>query len=173
MKMYGLHLNSNEHFNLEIVFLQPGRVVTLIHSENPDAKVWGMGYKIAESNKTDVLNHLDHREKNGYERHKVVFYPYPVSETQSNEPKSILLYLATKENPSFAGENDSLEKIANQILGAAGESGRNVEYVFKLADAMRQLYPGEDDDHLFELERILKTHDPNACDSRPQLMKEG
>lgn len=148
-------------------------MVTLIHSENPDSKVWGMGYRIAETNKTDVLNHLDHREKNGYERHKVLFYPYPTSETQFNEPKNILLYLATKENPSFAGQDDSLEQIAQQILGATGESGKNVEYVYKLADAMRLLYPGEEDDHLFELERILKAHDPGACDSRSQLSKEG
>lgn len=148
-------------------------MVTLVQSKNPDSKVWGMGYRIAESKKIDVLNHLDHREKNGYERHKVEFYPYPESETQINEPKTILIYLATQDNPSFAGHNDSLEQIANQIQGAAGESGKNIEYVYKLADAMRQLYPGVDDDHLFELERILKAHDPGFCDSRSQLSKEG
>lgn len=137
-----------------------------------------MGYRIAKSDTIDVLKHLDHREKNGYERNQVKFYPHPPSETQTNEPKDILLYVATQENPSFAGQQDSLDQIARQIFGAIGESGKNVEYVYKLAESMRQLYPGEDDDHLFELERILKTHHAGAaniaCDgSRSELSKEG
>lgn len=137
-----------------------------------------MGYRIARNNTNDVLEHLDHREKNGYERNQVKFYPHPSSETQSNDSKDILLYVATHENPSFAGQHDSLDQIATQILGATGESGKNVEYVYKLAEAMRQLYPGQEDDHLFELEQILRTRNPGvangACDGkRSNLSKEG
>ncbi|EDS26261.1 conserved hypothetical protein [Culex quinquefasciatus] len=138
---------------------KPGRVVTLIQSKDPDAKVWGMGYRIGSADTQRVLCHLDHREKNGYDRHRVLFYPYPPSDAQTNDPKNILLYVATVDNPSFAGQSDSLEAIAGQILSAAGESGKNPEYVYKLAEAMRQLYPGEEDEHLFELERILRAMD--------------
>lgn len=118
-----------------------------------------MGYRIGSADTQRVLCHLDHREKNGYDRHRVLFYPYPPSDAQTNDPKNILLYVATVDNPSFAGQSDSLEAIAGQILGAAGESGKNPEYVYKLAEAMRQLYPGEEDEHLFELERILRAMD--------------
>uniref|UniRef100_A0A182K0E1 glutathione-specific gamma-glutamylcyclotransferase n=1 Tax=Anopheles christyi TaxID=43041 RepID=A0A182K0E1_9DIPT len=141
---------------------RPGRVVTLIHSEDPESKVWGMGYRIGASEKRKVLKHLDHREKNGYDRHIVKFYPYPPSTEQLNDPQPILLYVATQDNPSFAGPNDSLEEIATQILDSVGQSGRNPEYVYKLAEAMRQLYPGERDDHLFELEQLLLKRDPLA-----------
>ena len=39
----------------------PGRVVTLIASENPEEKVWGVAYEIPTDEKT--RNDLDHREK--------------------------------------------------------------------------------------------------------------
>ena len=43
----------------------PGRVVTLIPS--PGARCGGMAYEVEHT----VFEHLDHREKNGYERHAV------------------------------------------------------------------------------------------------------
>ncbi|XP_049284472.1 putative glutathione-specific gamma-glutamylcyclotransferase 2 [Anopheles funestus] len=153
---------------------RPGRVVTLIHSEEPESKVWGMGYRIGAKDKQQVLNHLDHREKNGYERHSVKFYPYPWSTEQLNDPQSILLYVATQDNPSFAGQSDTLDAIAEQIITSVGQSGRNPEYVYKLAEAMRQLYPGERDDHLFELEKLLLKRDPLAnVPRKPDLALEG
>uniref|UniRef100_A0A182NMS4 glutathione-specific gamma-glutamylcyclotransferase n=1 Tax=Anopheles dirus TaxID=7168 RepID=A0A182NMS4_9DIPT len=141
---------------------RPGRVVTLIQSEDLESKVWGMGYRIGAEETSQVLEHLDHREKNGYERHRVKFHPHPWSAEQMNEPQPILLYVATQDNPSFAGQSDTLEAIAEQILTSAGQSGRNPEYVYKLAEAMRQLYPGEQDEHLFELEKLLLQRDPQA-----------
>ncbi|KFB43901.1 hypothetical protein ZHAS_00011724 [Anopheles sinensis] len=135
-----------------------------------------MGYRIASKDKQQVLQHLDHREKNGYERHSVKFYPFPWSQQQLNDPQPILLYVATQDNPSFAGHNDELETIAEQILISAGQSGKNPEYVYKLAEAMRSLYPGEEDDHLFELEKILLKRDQSSTDgdiNRSELSKEG
>uniref|UniRef100_A0A8W7Q2Z2 glutathione-specific gamma-glutamylcyclotransferase n=1 Tax=Anopheles coluzzii TaxID=1518534 RepID=A0A8W7Q2Z2_ANOCL len=159
---------------------RPGRVVTLVHSDDPESKVWGMGYRIGASEKLQVLSHLDHREKNGYDRHCVKFYPYPPCTAQLNEPQPILLYVATQDNPSFAGLHDTLDEIADQILGSAGQSGKNPEYVYKLAEAMRQLYPGERDDHLFELEQLLLKREcrpePPTTDgdtSRSEASKEG
>lgn len=154
--------------------------MTLVHSDDPESKVWGMGYRIGASEKLQVLSHLDHREKNGYDRHCVKFYPYPPCTAQLNEPQPILLYVATQDNPSFAGLHDTLDEIADQILGSAGQSGKNPEYVYKLAEAMRQLYPGERDDHLFELEQLLLKREcrpePPTTDgdtSRSEASKEG
>ncbi|XP_055601729.1 putative glutathione-specific gamma-glutamylcyclotransferase 2 [Uranotaenia lowii] len=141
---------------------KPGRVVTLVYSNDPESKVWGMGYRIAKHAAAQVLSHLDHREKNGYDRHRVLFCPYPVSDTQTNAAKNILVYLATKDNPSFAGHNDNLVEICTQILGASGASGKNSEYVYKLAEAMRYFYPGEVDEHLFQLEHMLRLADPDV-----------
>uniref|UniRef100_A0A2M4AYL2 glutathione-specific gamma-glutamylcyclotransferase n=1 Tax=Anopheles triannulatus TaxID=58253 RepID=A0A2M4AYL2_9DIPT len=157
--------NSIDHRG---TFDRPGRVVTLIHSENPESRVWGMGYRIAGNEKAEVLQHLDHREKNGYERHRVQFYPYPWSAEQLNDPQPILLYVATHDNPSFAGLHDTLEQIAEQALGAVGQSGRNPEYIYKLAEAMHQLYPGEQDEHLFELEKLLLSRDPVMLERNKQ-----
>jgi glutathione-specific gamma-glutamylcyclotransferase len=113
-----------------------------------------MGYQISQAERDSVLKHLDHREKNGYDRHHVKFYPHS-SETNAVEPKQILLYVAKHDNPSFAGMDEDLEKIADQMYTAVGESGSNREYVHKLVEAMQTLFPEVQDDHLFGIERIL------------------
>lgn len=113
-----------------------------------------------------MLEHLDHREKNGYQRHSVTFYPYQSTAAAAEfskqtvvagaaKPRPICLYLATEDNESFAGELP-LSELAAQVFSARGPSGANVEYVYRLADAMRSLFPGEPDEHLFELERLLR-----------------
>lgn len=115
-----------------------------------------MAYKIADHKKNATLKHLDFREKNGYERHIVQFYPYPMNQPQYKPFLKLLVYVADKENDSFAGPNDELNTIAKQVYDAVGPSGTNREYVYNLADAMRKYFPGKSDDHLFELERILR-----------------
>ncbi|XP_034935276.1 putative glutathione-specific gamma-glutamylcyclotransferase 2 [Chelonus insularis] len=54
---------------------KPGRVVTLLASNNSEDEVWGIAYKIAAENVDSVVNHLDFREKGGYKRKTVLFYP--------------------------------------------------------------------------------------------------
>ncbi len=44
----------------------PGRVVTLI--EQPDAICWGTAYRLEHERAAQTLQHLDHREKGGYDR---------------------------------------------------------------------------------------------------------
>ena len=41
-------------------------------------------------------------------------------------------------NPNFLGPG-SLEDMASQIRGARGKSGANVEYVLRLAEALREI----------------------------------
>ncbi|KAG7309158.1 hypothetical protein JYU34_005080 [Plutella xylostella] len=135
---------------------KPGRVVTLIPSDKLDSQVWGVAYKIREEDIKKVTEHLDFREKNGYSKKTVTFYP---RDTQ-NQPFEITLYLATEENESYAGPKP-IEEIAAQVVSCAGPSGSNKEYVYNLADAMRQLVPEVKDDHLFELEAAVKKVDPD------------
>lgn len=113
--------------------------------------VYGMGYKLAADKQAEVLDHLDYREKNGYVRHETTFFPM-----DNSEPKSTIVYVANEENPSWNG-NHKLEEIAVQISEAVGPSGHNNEYLFKLADAMREFFPDVVDDHLFKLERIVRS----------------
>lgn len=128
--------------------------MTLVPTNDDNSVVYGVAYKIADEKRKEVIEHLDFREKNGYERHLVRFYPLDSSTDDSME--NIVIYVATKDNESYAGHRNDLNDIANQIFEATGPSGSNREYVFRLADAMRQLFPNHDDDHLFELEKLLK-----------------
>lgn len=128
--------------------------MTLVPTNDDNSMVYGVAYKIAEEKRKEVIEHLDFREKNGYERHLVRFYPHDTSTDDSME--NIVIYVATKDNESYAGHRNDLNDIANQIFEATGPSGSNREYVFRLADAMRQLFPNHYDDHLFELEKLLK-----------------
>lgn len=121
-----------------------------------NSNVCGVAYKIPEAKRQEVIDHLDHREKNGYERHRVTFYPLDSTDGANEKIENILIYVATKENTSYAGHCCDLNDIANQVFEARGPSGPNCEYVFRLADAMRHLFPKHPDDHLFELEKLLK-----------------
>ena len=119
----------------------PGRVVTLVpqHDEFCD----GVAYLVDHP----VFDHLDHREKNGYQRNDVelVF---------DDGRRSGVVYIAHRDNHAFLGPAP-LESIARQILVSHGPSGSNVEYLYELACALREL--DADDRHVFELEAHVKS----------------
>lgn len=98
-----------------------------------------------------MINHLDYREKGGYERTPVIFYP----KDNEIEPFEIIIYLASCDNPQYAGPAD-IDSIANQIVASVGPSGTNVEYVFNLAKSMRDIAPEVHDEHLFTIERKVQ-----------------
>lgn len=140
-------------------FWQPGRVVTLIPAEK-DKRVFGMAYEIEDT----VMSHLDFREKNGYERFNVQFFPledHQDKATQHSDPFDLTVYVATESNVSFAGPK-AIPELAKQVIEATGPSGRNRDYVYNLADAIRELFPGEDDPHLFALEAEVKRLEKEA-----------
>ncbi|CAH1635996.1 unnamed protein product [Spodoptera littoralis] len=135
---------------------KPGRVVTLIQSNDPNSKVWGVAYKIRSEDAAQVSQHLDFREKNGYSKKTVTFHP-----KDNIEPFQLTLYVATEDNESYAGEA-SIEEIAKQVLSCQGPSGTNKEYLYNLAAAMRELAPDVEDDHLFSLEAAVRRLDTNT-----------
>lgn len=129
-------------------------MVTLIPADNDESIVYGVAYKIPKEKHQEVIEHLDFREKNGYERCLVHFHPL---DSQNDVIENIVIYVATKDNESYAGHRNDLNDIANQIFEAHGPSGSNREYLYRLADAMRQLFPTNAcDEHLFELEMMVK-----------------
>jgi cation transport regulator ChaC len=106
-----------------------------------------MGYAIAPDVVDGVLAHLDHREKGGYERRDVLLYL-----DGDAAPLPALVYLATERNTEYLGPAP-LSELAKQIRAARGPSGSNVEYVVRLAEALRAL--GADDRHVFDLVAAL------------------
>lgn len=119
----------------------PGRVVTLVPS--PRALCRGMAYLVDH----EVFEHLDHREKNGYER-----IPVRLTMEQPGVTVDGLTYIADKHNHAYLGPAP-LPELANQVARSAGPSGTNSEYVLQLAEALRQL--GANDPHVYELEILL------------------
>jgi len=122
----------------------PGRVVTLIKSEG--SHCMGMAYRVS----TEVFDHLDVREKNGYLR----FFT-PMTFDDGNQVDG-LVYVASEDNAAYLGPDDD-ESMAQQIANAHGPSGPNAEYLQKLAESLREL--GAHDEHVFTLDSLLARFD--------------
>ncbi|MCA9664058.1 MAG: gamma-glutamylcyclotransferase [Myxococcales bacterium] len=122
----------------------PGRVVTLL--EQPGARTWGMAYRLEAASAHEVLARLDVREVAGYERRELDVT------LADGRTVSALCYIATPQNPSYLGPAPLAEMVAH-VRRSRGPSGDNVEYVRRLADALREL--GAQDEHVFELAAAL------------------
>jgi cation transport protein ChaC len=119
----------------------PGRVVTLIPSAGAVCK--GVAYRVEH----EVFEHLDHREKNGYERHAV-----SIALTAQQRQVGGILYVARDDNHAYLGPVPMAE-LAAHIDESSGPSGSNRDYVLALASALREL--GDPDPHVLELESLL------------------
>lgn len=118
----------------------PGRVVTLI--EAPGERCDGVAFLIEPS----VFDHLDFREKNGYERVRVGIH-------FDEDAVDGVMYRAAEGNHAFLGDA-TIDDIALHVSGSHGPSGSNSDYVFELARALRDL--GVADEHVFAVEARLK-----------------
>jgi len=117
----------------------PGRVVTVIKA--PGERCYGRAFLIEPG----VFEHLDRREKNGYERNSI-----DICFDEAQIPG--VVYIAATTNPAFLGDAP-LDVIAAQINRCKGRSGTNVDYLLKLARALRRL--SISDPHVFELETLV------------------
>jgi len=152
----------------------PGRVVTLIASEDPEEKVWGVAYEIPLDEET--RKHLDHREAGGYSRRDATFYPtadcsvneaFRIAKTasggdnnndvdgQSKPEIPVTVFIASEGVEEYLGPQ-TLESIADVIAVSVGPSGKNTEYLLNLAVAMKKLVPDAEDDHLYGLEKMVR-----------------
>ncbi len=124
----------------------PGRVVTLV--ADPGAQCWGMAYRVGEAVYAEVVAGLEIREKGGYsaDSMKLIFDTVPSGH-------KALVYIATPGNPNYLGPAP-LEDIAAQVCASSGPSGHNVEYVTRLAEALRGM--SAEDDHVFALENLVR-----------------
>jgi cation transport regulator ChaC len=123
----------------------PGRVATLV--AEPGATCAGMAYRVAPA----TFEYIDFREKNGYLRHAVAL------DFGGDEHAEGLVYIADAGNAAWlgaAGETD----IARHVAASSGPSGRNSDYVLKLAEALRDL--GANDSHVFAVEAELRKLSP-------------
>jgi glutathione-specific gamma-glutamylcyclotransferase len=119
----------------------PGRVVTLI--PETASRCDGVAYLIEHT----VFDHLDYREKNGYQRTDVTLQFGDASAAG-------VVYIAPHDNHAYLGPAPE-PRIAAQIVASHGPSGSNVDYLFRLASALREL--DVVDRHVFELEALVET----------------
>ena len=142
----------------------PGRVVTLIRAEK--ARCAGIAYRIDRR----LLEHLDYREKNGYERVPVILtLSAPAGTDRGGKPAAGgggarcvpgVVYIAHPGNRAFLGPAPVAD-MADQIRHASGPSGSNFDYLVHLANALRQL--DIHDRHVFALEAaVLKARGSNS-----------
>ena len=120
----------------------PGRVVTLV--PDPDASCEGVAYFVDDSVAEATFAGLDHREKNGYERHPVRL------EFRDGDACDGVVYIAPAGNRAWLGPAP-MDDMVEQIRRSAGPSGANIDYLRELAAALREL--AIDDPHVFTLER--------------------
>jgi cation transport regulator ChaC len=120
----------------------PGRVLTLVPS--PTTICRGVAFEVEHS----VYEHLDHREKNGYERHRVTITLTDIEQTVDGT-----IYLAGKDNPAFLGPDDP-DAMAAHIARSRGPSGSNRDYLLNLDEALFRI--GESDDHVADLARRVR-----------------
>jgi len=146
----------------------PGRVVTLIASEDPEEKVWGVAYEIPLDEAT--RKHLDHREAGGYSRRDATFFPVGEccvndnlkldaaprdNKDQNKDEIPVTVFIASEDVEEYLGPQ-TMESIADVIAVSVGPSGKNTEYLLNLAVAMKKLVPDAEDDHLYGLEKMVR-----------------
>lgn len=123
----------------------PGRVATL--TPDPRGYVEGLAFRLDAETADGIFEGLDHREKNGYRRANVVL------RFRGGGTAEGRVYVAPEDNDAFLGPAP-LGEMAARILASAGPSGTNRDYLFRLADALRE--HDVRDDHVFELERRVR-----------------
>jgi len=125
---------------------KPGRVATLVPEDK--GLTCGVAFEIEGETALSYLNSRE-VELGGYSTSVVTFY------SRSGHRFPCLLYIATPNSREWSGPA-STEKIAKQILKSEGPSGHNVEYLLRLADFMNKFIPESYDEHLQDLERIVR-----------------
>ena len=129
---------------------KPGRVCTLLPDK--DSVCWGIVFTLDPLHIKESIEKLDFRERNGYSVESLEVFTHQAD----TEPlyTQVLTYIAKPDNEVYLGDAP-IDLIAKQVVDCSGHSGKNSCYVLKLAQAVRELMPHVEDDHLFSLERAI------------------
>lgn len=118
-----------------------------------DLNVSGVAYYIEPKNVAAVQEYMEIREQDGYSTHVVHFnvHSYPkndafvegvLSQIPLNGDRSICIestvYIGTLANKSFVGP-EHITETSKIIRSSKGPSGRNIDYLRQLTDAVREL----------------------------------
>jgi len=123
---------------------RPGRVVTLV--EETHSVCEGLAFKLPANKQSKILQELDYREKDGYER---IFLTVDYIH---KSPFEVLTWVARPGNESWLGDAP-LSTIVDQIRGAEGLSGPNSDYVIELDKALKKR--GIEDTHVHTIANAL------------------
>ncbi|KAK3288560.1 hypothetical protein CYMTET_3971 [Cymbomonas tetramitiformis] len=130
----------------------PGRTVTL--ERRVGAQTWGTAYKLPEDKREQIIEYLEVREKQ-YDVREVLPLFTELSQGEAVAPavEDALVYIATEESANYLGVA-TIDDLAMQMATARGPSGENAEYLYRLAEAMREM--GVLDKDLYRLEEKVK-----------------
>jgi len=110
--------------------------------------VWGKAY-LLPGRRDDIMAYLDHREKNGYQR-----LPFEVT-AHSGSLLQVLCYVGCSEGGSFVGPEEERDT-ASIIRTAVGPSGKNIDYLRKLHQSLRDMERMEP--HVERLLRLVESY---------------
>jgi glutathione-specific gamma-glutamylcyclotransferase len=119
----------------------PGRVVTLLQDEG--ATCGGAIYPVPDAQIDAALVELDDRESGGYARAEVL-----AEVPGEPEPVRAVTWIGHPDNPNHVAPAP-LSTVVDLVRRARGKSGTNVDYVVRLAAALRSL--GWSDPEVFAL----------------------
>eukprot|EP00240_Pyramimonas_obovata_P014185 CAMPEP_0118923548 /NCGR_PEP_ID=MMETSP1169-20130426/2029_1 /TAXON_ID=36882 /ORGANISM="Pyramimonas obovata, Strain CCMP722" /LENGTH=188 /DNA_ID=CAMNT_0006864555 /DNA_START=35 /DNA_END=601 /DNA_ORIENTATION=+ len=126
----------------------PGRTVTL--EPRTGAKTWGTAYLLPKDEEKEIIEYLEYREKQYDSRVNLDLF---TDNAETPVVTSARVYIATSASETYMGVA-SVDALAKQIAFAKGPSGENCEYLYRLADKMREM--DVQDAELFELETKVK-----------------
>lgn len=123
----------------------------------------GIAYRLDAAVYDEVIDALDHREKNGYERcainiHLLSGDHFATSSrlgTTEGATTQATTYIAPPGNFAWLGDAPLSDLVA-LIASSAGPSGRNHDYLRELAHALTEL--GVDDPHVQQLWEHVRVH---------------
>ena len=148
----------------------PGRVVTLLREDG--ASCGGALYTVEDARIEEALVELDDRESGGYDRAEVLAevpvrgagVGAGVGAAAGNEVELVraVTWIAPPSNPNHH-EEAPLASVVEVVRRARGKSGANLEYVLRLAVALREL--GWSDAEVFALEAALLAGAPGATEA--------
>lgn len=138
----------------------PGRVVTLI--PQPGSRVWGRAFKVEDTpaREAEILAYLEFREKQFDQRAKLDI----LDANGRVVAAQALTFIATEASPNYVGPPASEEELCRILAFNEGPSGKNCDYLFSVAAALREI--GAEDPHIFALEtkviQLLQQSEPGA-----------